>query len=125
MKALVMKNRIDMDLPPETWEEVFVLFDKEVVVDTFPSGMLLMFNDGSILIRPNGHDSIAHGTIDAAVEWMRTADFRAMPLLMDIMEQARREVGATLENLKRAEAMFQEMGMDYWLAKTREILEKL
>jgi len=26
-----------------------------------------------------------------------------------------------LENLKRAEVMFQEMGMDYWLAKTQEV----
>jgi len=30
-----------------------------------------------------------------------------------------------LKNLKRAEGMFQEMGMDYWLAKTQSILEKL
>jgi tetratricopeptide (TPR) repeat protein len=30
-----------------------------------------------------------------------------------------------LENLKKAEGMFQEMGMDYWLAKTREVLGKL
>jgi tetratricopeptide (TPR) repeat protein len=30
-----------------------------------------------------------------------------------------------LENLRRAEAMFQEMGMDYWLGKTQEILERL
>ena len=28
-----------------------------------------------------------------------------------------------LENLKKAEAMFQEMGMDYWLAQTRKLLE--
>ena len=28
-----------------------------------------------------------------------------------------------LENLKKAEAMFQEMGMDYWLARTKELLE--
>ena len=28
-----------------------------------------------------------------------------------------------LENLKRAEGMFHEMGMDYWLAKTQELLE--
>lgn len=27
-----------------------------------------------------------------------------------------------LENLKKAEAMFQEMGMDYWLGKTQEVL---
>jgi hypothetical protein len=26
-----------------------------------------------------------------------------------------------LENLKTAEAMFKEMGMDYWLAKTKEV----
>ncbi|GAG13264.1 unnamed protein product, partial [marine sediment metagenome] len=30
-----------------------------------------------------------------------------------------------LENLKKAERMFQEMGMDYWLAKTREMLKRL
>jgi tetratricopeptide (TPR) repeat protein len=30
-----------------------------------------------------------------------------------------------LENLELAEQMFKEMGMDYWLAKTREILKKL
>jgi tetratricopeptide (TPR) repeat protein len=27
-----------------------------------------------------------------------------------------------LENLKRAEAMYQEMGMDYWLARTKKVL---
>jgi class 3 adenylate cyclase/tetratricopeptide (TPR) repeat protein/energy-coupling factor transporter ATP-binding protein EcfA2 len=30
-----------------------------------------------------------------------------------------------LENLKKAEAMYQEMGMDYWLARTKELLEKI
>ena len=30
-----------------------------------------------------------------------------------------------LENLKRAEGMFQEMGMDYWLAKAQEVLGRL
>jgi hypothetical protein len=30
-----------------------------------------------------------------------------------------------LENLKKAEVMFQEMGMDYWLARTRKLLEKV
>ena len=30
-----------------------------------------------------------------------------------------------LENLKKAETMFQEMGMDYWVAMTKELLEKL
>ena len=30
-----------------------------------------------------------------------------------------------LENLKKAEAMFQEMGMDYWLGKTKKLLETL
>jgi len=29
------------------------------------------------------------------------------------------------ENLKKAEWMFKDMGMDYWLAKTQEVLEKL
>ena len=30
-----------------------------------------------------------------------------------------------LECLKKAEGMFQKMGMDFWLAKTHEVLEKL
>jgi len=30
-----------------------------------------------------------------------------------------------LENLNKAEKMFQEMGMDYWLAKTQEVLKKV
>lgn len=30
-----------------------------------------------------------------------------------------------LETLKTAEAAFQEMGMDYWLRRTQEVLEKL
>ncbi len=30
-----------------------------------------------------------------------------------------------LENLKRAEGMFREMGMDYWLGKTQELLATL
>ena len=30
-----------------------------------------------------------------------------------------------LENLKKAEAMFQEMGMDYWLGRTRKVLAEL
>ena len=30
-----------------------------------------------------------------------------------------------LENLKKAEAMLQEMGMDYWLGKTQEVLRRL
>ena len=29
------------------------------------------------------------------------------------------------ENLKKAEEMFQEMGMDYWLSKTQEVLGRL
>jgi tetratricopeptide (TPR) repeat protein len=30
-----------------------------------------------------------------------------------------------LENLKKAEGMFQEMGMDYWLARTKEVIGRL
>jgi Tfp pilus assembly protein PilF len=30
-----------------------------------------------------------------------------------------------LENLKKAETMFQEMGMDYWLGRTRKVLAEL
>jgi tetratricopeptide (TPR) repeat protein len=28
-----------------------------------------------------------------------------------------------IENLRKAEAMFQKMGMDYWLARTKRLLE--
>jgi tetratricopeptide (TPR) repeat protein len=30
-----------------------------------------------------------------------------------------------LENLRKAESMFQEMGMDYWLVETRKVLAEL
>ena len=30
-----------------------------------------------------------------------------------------------LENLNKAKAMFREMGMDYWLTKTQEVLDRL
>ena len=30
-----------------------------------------------------------------------------------------------LENINKAESMFQEMGMDYWLGKTQEVLARL
>ena len=30
-----------------------------------------------------------------------------------------------LQNLKKAESMFQDMGMDYWLGKTQEVLARL
>ncbi len=30
-----------------------------------------------------------------------------------------------LENLKKAETMFREMGMDYWLGKAQEVLARL
>jgi hypothetical protein len=35
----------------------------------------------------------------------------------------REQPDKAVENLKKAEEMFQEMGMDYWLGKTRSILE--
>jgi cytochrome c-type biogenesis protein CcmH/NrfG len=38
-------------------------------------------------------------------------------------DAARRE--KALESLKKAEGMFQEMKMDYWLAKTQEVLGRL
>jgi len=37
----------------------------------------------------------------------------------------RGEKTKALENLKKAERMFQEMGMDYWLAKTQEVMGRL
>jgi tetratricopeptide (TPR) repeat protein len=30
-----------------------------------------------------------------------------------------------IKNLKKSEGMFKEMGMDYWLAKTQEVLNRL
>ena len=44
--------------------------------------------------------------------------------LGELYADKRREPEA-LENLKKAESMFQEMGMDYWLGKTREVLARL
>ena len=38
-------------------------------------------------------------------------------------ESGRRE--EALENLKKAEGMFREMGMDYWLGKAQEALARL
>jgi tetratricopeptide (TPR) repeat protein len=39
---------------------------------------------------------------------------------LDVGEKKR-----AMENLKKAEGMFQEMGMDYWLTKTQEVLGRL
>jgi len=36
-----------------------------------------------------------------------------------------RQQDKAMENLKKAEEMFREMGMDYWLAKTQEVLGRL
>ncbi|GAG25692.1 unnamed protein product, partial [marine sediment metagenome] len=30
-----------------------------------------------------------------------------------------------LETLKKADGMFREMGMDYWLRRTQEVLERI
>lgn len=35
------------------------------------------------------------------------------------------QIEKALENLKKAEGMFREMDMDYWLAKTQEVLSKM
>ena len=40
------------------------------------------------------------------------------PLIVGQREKA-------LENLKKAKGMFQEMGMDYWLRRTQEVLERV
>jgi tetratricopeptide (TPR) repeat protein len=37
----------------------------------------------------------------------------------------RKQPEKALENLRKAEGMFKEMGMDYWLGKTRNILDRL
>ena len=49
----------------------------------------------------------------------RPEEFDSMPDDMD--GQAR----AALENLKKAEGMFQEMAMDYWLTRTEEVMGSL
>ena len=36
-----------------------------------------------------------------------------------------RQQGKALEYLKKAERMFQKMGMDYWLNRTKEVLDRL
>jgi len=45
----------------------------------------------------------------------------------NILENHRKPSGLrrSWKNLKKAEAMFEEMGMDYWLGRTRKILGKL
>jgi tetratricopeptide (TPR) repeat protein len=35
------------------------------------------------------------------------------------------QIEKALENLRKAEDMFQEMGMDYWLVETRKLLAEL
>jgi len=37
----------------------------------------------------------------------------------------REQSDKALENLRKAEGMFNEMGIDYWLGKTQEIMERL
>jgi hypothetical protein len=39
------------------------------------------------------------------------------------VDTGQREKG--LKNLKKAEVLFKEMGMDYWLARTPEVLDRL
>jgi tetratricopeptide (TPR) repeat protein len=34
-----------------------------------------------------------------------------------------RQKEKAIENLRKAEAMYQEMGMDYWLARTKKLLK--
>jgi class 3 adenylate cyclase len=46
-------------------------------------------------------------------------------LLLGELYADRGEKRKARENLKKAEGMFQEMGMDYWLAKTQEVLGRL
>ncbi len=44
------------------------------------------------------------------------------------MEERHADMGQddkALETLKKAEGMFREMGMDYWLAKAQEVLGRL
>ena len=46
-------------------------------------------------------------------------------LFLGELYQSAGEKGMALTNLKKAQSMFQEMGMDYWLAKTRLVLDRL
>ena len=39
------------------------------------------------------------------------------------LDAGQREKAA--ENLKKADGMFQEMGMEYWLARTKEAMQRL
>ena len=41
------------------------------------------------------------------------------------ISHSERDFGIALETLKKAQEMFREMGMDYWLAKTQSVLERL
>jgi tetratricopeptide (TPR) repeat protein len=55
---------------------------------------------------------------------MRPGSARGYLFLGELYADRRREEKA-LKNLKTAEGMFKEMGMDYWLKKTREVLGRL
>jgi tetratricopeptide (TPR) repeat protein len=46
-------------------------------------------------------------------------------LFMGDLYAGRGENGKALENVRKAEGMFKEMGMDYWLGKTCEVRERL
>ena len=74
----------------------------------------------------NQHD--AEGSILKGIEISKTLKLRSNRSLGYLhlgelyADSGQRE--KALENLKKAEQMFKEMGMDYWLAKTQEVLNR-
>ena len=57
---------------------------------------------------------------------LKIAPFSAQGyLFLGELYSNRRQPEKGLENLKKAERMFQGMGMDYWLSKTQETIERL
>jgi hypothetical protein len=65
------------------------------------------------LARKNFRHEVQKGTITLAIHWLGEV----------YAESGRRE--EALVHLKKAEGMFAEMGMDYWLARSRGALARL
>ena len=70
----------------------------------------------------NGEKSILHGIRIFSDLKLKPRCAEGYLLLGELYADAGRTAEAR-ENLEKAERMFREMEMDYWLAKTQEVLE--
>ena len=48
-----------------------------------------------------------------------------MLIIGELINASRKDIKVAIENLKKAEGMFKEMGMEYYLTKTHEALGRL